>query len=158
MDGKLLLLILTAWSMALLCLRESISRACKACSATSIHWITCSCNSKNKNLWQLVHYLPLHFMKLIYDLSAFRVHSALPDWNRILSVTVVMLTFSKNTGTASTTTALDLGSASIMYVRARHAWCIMSKLWSICSSVMRAGTTCLTGKPAKVSSLPITNN
>lgn len=33
---------LTACRMALLCLRDNISKAVKACSATSIHWITCS--------------------------------------------------------------------------------------------------------------------
>lgn len=34
------------------------------------------------------------------------------------------VTFSKKTGIASTTTADDLGSASIMYVKARQAWFI----------------------------------
>ena len=68
------------------------------------------------------------------------------------------ITFSKKTGTASTTTADDLGKASIMYVRARQAWCIMSKLCSICSNVMSTGTTCLIGNPANVSSLPITSS
>ena len=33
-------------------------------------------------------------------------------------------TFSMNTGTASTTTAVDLGSASIRYVSARQPWFI----------------------------------
>ena len=73
-------------------------------------------------------------------------------------VHVCVQTFSRKTGTASTTTAEDLGSASIIYVSARHALCIISKLCSICSSVMSAGTTCLTGNPANVSSLPITSN
>lgn len=34
------------------------------------------------------------------------------------------ITFSKKTGIASTTTADDRGSASIMYVKARQAWFI----------------------------------
>lgn len=34
------------------------------------------------------------------------------------------ITFSKKTGIASTTTAEDRGSASIMYVKARQAWFI----------------------------------
>jgi len=70
----------------------------------------------------------------------------------------MQLTFSRNTGTASTTTVDDLGRASIMYVRARQAWCMMSKLCSICSRDMSTGTTCLIGNPASVSSLPITSS
>ena len=36
----------------------------------------------------------------------------------------MIFTFSMNTGTASTTTAVDLGSASMRYVRARQPWFI----------------------------------
>lgn len=64
--------------------------------------------------------------------------------------------FCRNTGTASTTTVDDRGSASIIYVRARHAWVIIAKLCSIPNKLIKAATTCLTGKPVKVSSLPIT--
>lgn len=42
------------------------------------------------------------------------------------------VTFSKKTGIASTTTADDLGSASIMYVKARQAWFIYKVYIQLC--------------------------
>jgi len=51
----------------------------------------------------------------------------------------------------------ERGSASNIYVNARQAWCMISKLPSTWSSVVSAGTACFTGKPTNVSSLPITN-
>jgi hypothetical protein len=64
--------------------------------------------------------------------------------------------FCKKTGIASTTTVDDRGRASIMYVRARQACVIITKLCSMLRRLIRAATTCFTGKPVSVSSLPIT--
>ena len=75
----------------------------------------------------------------------------------ITQCTTTATTLSSRTGTASTTTSDERGSASNMYVRARHAWCIISKLLSTWSNVTSAGTACFTGKPTNVSSLPITS-
>uniref|UniRef100_A0A182U2E9 Uncharacterized protein n=1 Tax=Anopheles melas TaxID=34690 RepID=A0A182U2E9_9DIPT len=96
-----------ACRMFLLCRRDRISSAVRLCSATSMHWMTCS--------------------------------------------------FSRKAGIASTTVPDERGSASSMYASARHALFMMSKLCSMRSSVISAGTTCLVGNPASVSSLPITS-
>lgn len=55
--------------MALLCLRDNISRAVSACSATSMHWITCNYKKTRK----LVNKFLNHFVKIIIFINTWTV-------------------------------------------------------------------------------------
>lgn len=100
---------LAACKMALLCRLDNISRAVRACSATSMNWITWSCRQEGGTRR---YHIKVHQSESTSDYGQMRKPH---------------LTFSRKTGIASTTTAEDRGSASIIYVSAREAWFICGR-------------------------------